>query len=54
MALDAPANPPVRIGKTRLISMDDLDRRTRAAQAAIETRDAIVADLGGAEQLCQP
>ena len=31
--------------------MEDLDRRTKAAQMALETKDAIMADLGGADQL---
>jgi hypothetical protein len=48
---DRAANAPVRVGKTRLISMEDLDRRTKAAQMALETKDAIMADLGGADQL---
>jgi hypothetical protein len=48
---DEAAKAPVRIGKTRLISMDDLDRRTKAAQLALETKDAIIADLGGEANL---
>jgi hypothetical protein len=31
--------------------MSDLDRRTKAAQLALETKEAIIADLGGADQL---
>ena len=38
-------------GKTRLLSLDDLDRRTRAFQNAKEMRHAIISDLGGTEQL---
>ncbi len=37
--------------KTRLLSLDDLDRRTKAFQVAHDTKHAIIADLGGAEQL---
>jgi hypothetical protein len=51
MAADEAAKPPIRAGKTRLISMSDLDRRTKAAQVALETREAIISDLGGADQL---
>ncbi|MGA9562652.1 MAG: hypothetical protein WBR32_16560 [Pseudolabrys sp.] len=42
---------PSRGGKTRLLSLDDLDRRTRAFQTAHDMKHAIIADLGGAEQL---
>jgi hypothetical protein len=49
-----------RSGKVRLLSLSDLDRRTRAAALAFDTRDALLDDLGGAEtasighrQLCQ-
>ena len=38
-------------GKARLLSIDDLDRRTRAAQHCQATRNAILADLGGADGL---
>jgi hypothetical protein len=38
-------------GKQRLMTLADLDRRTKAAQTARNTRDAIVADLGGADRL---
>jgi len=34
--------------KTRLLTLSGLDRRTKAAQDALEARDAIIADLGGA------
>lgn len=37
--------------RTRLLSLDDLDRRTRAFQTAKETKDSIVGDLGGEDQL---
>ena len=42
---------PEARGKTRLLSLADLDRRTRAAQHAREVRNAIVADLGGEDRL---
>ena len=51
MTPEKAANAPVRVGKTRLISMEDLDRRTKAAQMALETKNAIMADLGGADRL---
>ena len=51
MAEDDAQKAPLRIGKTRLISMDDLDRRTNAARIALETQDAIISDLGGADGL---
>src|SRR4051812_22516614 len=41
----------VKTGKARLLSLGDLDRRTRAAQAAFDLRDRIVAERGGAEML---
>lgn len=37
--------------KTRLLSLDDLDRRTKAFQVAHDTKHAIISDLGGVEQL---
>jgi hypothetical protein len=37
--------------KARLLSLDDLDRRTRAFQTAAEMKSAIIGDLGGADQL---
>ena len=37
--------------KTRLLSLDDLDRRTRAFQTAHEMKHAIISDLGGLDQL---
>jgi hypothetical protein len=48
---EEPPKGTVRLGKTRLISMSDLDRRTKAAQVALETREAIISDLGGEDQL---
>ncbi len=37
--------------KARLLSLSDLDRRTKAARAAFDLRDRIVADLGGEEMI---
>jgi hypothetical protein len=48
---DDAAKPPLKIGKTRLISMDDLDRRTTVAQATLETKEAIIAEVGGLDAL---
>ncbi|ACE92771.1 hypothetical protein RHECIAT_CH0003833 [Rhizobium etli CIAT 652] len=38
-------------GKTRLLTLHDLDGRTSAAQMAYALRDAIAADLGGLDSL---
>lgn len=38
-------------GKVRLLTLDDLDGRTKAAQYVRETRRDIVADLGGEDGL---
>ena len=56
MADEAPPRPKkVRIRdrseKTRLVAIHQIDKRTKAAQMAISTKDAIVADLGGIDQL---
>jgi hypothetical protein len=51
LAAEEPPKAPVRLGKTHLISMEDLDRRTKAAQMPLETKDAIMADLGGVDRL---
>ena len=51
MASDEAATTPTKAGKARLISLDQLDRRTRAAQLALEAKEAIIGDLGGADQL---
>jgi hypothetical protein len=37
--------------KLRLLTLDDLDKRTRAAQFARDTRDRVCADLGGVDNL---
>ena len=51
MASEAAATPPERAGKVRLVSMQDLDRRTKAAQTAVATKSAIMSDLGGEDRL---
>src|SRR5262245_9318302 len=38
-------------GKVRLLTLSDLDRRTRAFQHIKNTRAEVLADLGGEEQL---
>jgi hypothetical protein len=40
-----------RSGKIRLLKLEDLDRRTNAAKAAFEFRDALADERGGVEQL---
>ena len=42
---------PGPTSKVRLVTMENLDRRTKAAQVAIETKAAIMADLGGEDRL---
>ncbi|MER9167691.1 hypothetical protein NKI12_09950 [Mesorhizobium australicum] len=34
-------------GKARLVTFDDLDKRTKAAQQAIEFRDLLISERGG-------
>lgn len=51
MGADVTAKACERAGKVRLLTLEDLDRRTKAAQTAFQTRAAIVADLGGEERL---
>ena len=48
-AADVPR--PGQTSKVRLVTMEDLDRRTKAAQIALETKSAIMPDLGGEDQL---
>jgi hypothetical protein len=48
---DEAAKPPAPAPKARLVSLDQIDRRTKAAQLALEAKEAIIADLGGADQL---
>jgi hypothetical protein len=43
--------PPAHGPKARLVTLDQIDRRTKAAQLALETKDAIISDLGGADQV---
>jgi len=38
-------------GKTRLLTLDDLDGRTRAAQYVKDTQREVISDLGGEDQL---
>lgn len=42
---------PKRGGKVRLLTLDDLDGRTRAAQQVRDTRAEVIADLGGEDHL---
>ncbi|MER8564270.1 hypothetical protein NKH85_04900 [Mesorhizobium sp. M0924] len=48
---ESQAVAPSKGGKARLRTLDDLDRRTRAAQATFELRDQIAKDLGGIDRL---
>src|SRR5262249_14492542 len=43
--------PTHQAWQTRLVSLDQIDRRTKAAQLALEAKEAIIADLGGIDQL---
>jgi hypothetical protein len=38
-------------GKVRLLALDDLDGRTRAGQFVRETKEAVLADVGGEDDL---
>lgn len=49
--LEAPSKRGDTKQKTRLLSLDDLDKRTNAARAAYALRDAIMDDLGGVDEL---
>ena len=40
-----------RDGKARLLTLDDLDGRTRAAQHVKDTRQEVMSDLGGEDRL---
>ena len=42
---------PVTGPKSRLLTLDDLDRRTKAAQRAFDMHDRLVAERGGAESM---
>src|SRR6516164_5057161 len=48
---EKPPNEAAKLPKARLVSLDQIDRRTKAAQLALEAKEAIIADLGGADQL---
>ncbi|MER8923427.1 hypothetical protein [Mesorhizobium sp. M0802] len=48
---ESQAVAPSKGAKARLRTLDDLDRRTRAAQATFELRDQIAKDLGGIDRL---
>ena len=50
-AAEIEAKPDAGKGKVRLLCIDDLDGRTRAAQLVSRTIADITADLGGADQL---
>jgi hypothetical protein len=42
---------PYDNGKTRLLTLDDLDRRTLAAQRALALQDKLISERGGVENL---
>src|SRR5262249_38176576 len=46
-----PTRAPTQGPKARLMTLDRIDRRTKAAQFALETKDAIISDLGGLDNL---
>ena len=50
-AASAPEKRRSRAKKVRLLSLHDLDDRTRAAQLVREMRAEVIADLGGEERL---
>jgi len=45
--------PPDRAGKTRLLSLADLDQRSRAYNMAVNAKAAIISDLGGDGELSE-
>ncbi|EKF43481.1 hypothetical protein NA8A_05598 [Nitratireductor indicus C115] len=47
--MNVPTATPKRADtkKARLLSLDDLDKRTAAARYAFDLRDSVIADLGG-------
>lgn len=55
MALDAAEidgeSSQKQVGKVRLKTLEDLDRRTTAARVVFELRDSLAADLGGKPNL---
>ena len=44
----SPGNAPPKAGKVRLLTLDDLDKRTRAAQRAFDLTDRLLSERGGA------
>jgi hypothetical protein len=48
---DGAAKPPEKGPKARLVSIDQLDRRSKAAQLALKAKNDILADLGGESEL---
>src|SRR5262249_21102030 len=48
---NAPTRTRNRRAKRKLITLDDLDRRCRAAQRALDLQDRLVAERGGVEHL---
>lgn len=50
-AADVAGKPRRAGGRARLLTLADLDRRTGAAQAAIELRDRLVSERGGEANL---
>ena len=51
MTPDGAAKPPEKGPKARLVSIDQLDRRSKAAQLALKAKNDILADLGGESEL---
>jgi len=48
---EKPPDEAAKLPKARLVSLDQIDRRTKAAQLALEAKESIIADLGGVDQL---
>lgn len=44
---ESQAVAPSKVAKARLVTFDDLDKRTKAAQQAIEFRDLLISERGG-------
>lgn len=51
--IDLVSSPPTQPkgGKVRLLSFDDLDRRTKPYQQAVEFRDELISERGGESSL---
>ena len=47
MTADEAANPSARAPEARLVSLDQIDRLTKAAQLALEAKEAIIAARRG-------